>query len=280
MANRVQNAGHNAAQNVDAKATSTTDATVFAKAKEPKRPGMPKPRSDTSARDAKRQAAEQEKAERRLAAEIEQKESDDRFTSRKLLRAIILSFGRINFDPCWHEASEVRPDKYLDVRQGHNGLRNRWYGPLAFVNPPWSKQDKWLKRAHNEWRVGNVKTVVCLVPAATGAAFFHNTLANDANIFLIDGRPCFSKIDGSSQSTMHNTMVVVFGATDQQRARFAELIKGAWWLPEQLPLMYVEEDRVGLPREFAYFSTSCCSATYPASGAVAKIFCGPVVMQV
>ncbi len=68
---------------------------------------------------------------------------------------------------------------------------------------------------------------MCLVPAAIGTAFFHGTLAKDANVFLMEGRPRFSKKDGSSQSTMVNTMVVVFGATDRQRARFAEARAGS-----------------------------------------------------
>jgi hypothetical protein len=182
---------------------------------------------------AKRSAAEQREA-RRLAAETRQKESDDRFTSRVLLDPIEISFGEIDFDPCWHSASAVRPKAYLDVREGHNGLRDPWFGTVAFMNPPWSAQDKWVKRAYEQWRAGNVKIVVCLVPAATSAAVFHRTLAHVADIFFLEGRPRFSKVDRTSEPTMVNAMIVVFGATAEQKQRFAELVRGRW-MPREVP---------------------------------------------
>lgn len=53
--------------------------------------------------------AEQRRAARRLEAETRQKESDDRFTPPGLVHAVEVSFGGIDFDPCWHSASAVRP---------------------------------------------------------------------------------------------------------------------------------------------------------------------------
>ena len=197
--------------------------------------------SQPKARTEKQMAADREKAARRLAREIEQKESDDRFTSPQLIRAIEYSFGKIDFDPCWHPASAVRPKAYLDVRQGHNGLRNAWFGPLAFVNPPWSSQDKWLKRAYDQWLKGNVATVVCLVPAKTDARFFHDVLSKDADVYFLEGRPRFSKVDGSSEATMVSTMVVMFGASREQKRRFAELVRGSWWLPTPAPSFRSEQ---------------------------------------
>lgn len=199
----------------------------------------------SSAKAGKKGTAAQNMVEIRGEAKIILKESDDRFTSPKLVRAIEDSFGKIDFDPCWHKASAVNPRNYLDVRQGDDGLRDEWSGRLVFVNPPWSAQDKWLKRAYDQWLRGNVHTVVCLVPAATGAAIFHDTLARDADVYFLEGRPEFFKEDKTSEGTMRPVMVVMFGATNQQKIRFAELVKGSWWLPVRPMSVAPKESRVG-----------------------------------
>lgn len=159
------------------------------------------------------------------------KESDNRFTSPDIVRAIENACGKIDFDPCWHPASAVNPKAYLDVRQGDDGLRDDWCGRFVFVNPPWSAQDRWVKRAYSQWKNGNAGVVVCLVPAKTDALVFHEVLAHEADIFLIKGRPHFFREDAKSEGTMHATMLVVFGATAKQKSRIATLLQGAWWEP-------------------------------------------------
>ena len=85
---------------------------------------------------------------------------DNRFTSPDTIRAVEESFGRIDFDPCWHEASAVKPVAYLDFRKGQDGLTRPWKGPVAFVDPPWSAAKKLLKRAYDQWKNGNVDKVI------------------------------------------------------------------------------------------------------------------------
>lgn len=225
------------------------------------------------ARTAKQMAAEQEKAARLLARETRQNESDDRFTSPRLIRAIEESFGKISFDPCWHEASAVRPDHYLDVRQGHNGLRDHWSGRLVFVNPPWSNQDAWIKRAFDQWLKGNVGIVICLVPAATDARFFHEILAKHADVYFVEGRPHFSKEDRSSEATMRPTMIVIFGANRDQRARFAARVRGSWWLPNRATPIRADRHRGNVRSPFHYDGSISCAAI--SSSAYNTVICGP-----
>ena len=227
------------------------------------------PRSKTD----RQVAADRKKAERRLAREIEQRESDDRFTPPQLIRAVEDSFGGIDFDPCWHEASAVRPKAYLDVRRGHNGLRNEWSGPLAFVNPPWSAQDRWVRRAHDQWLSGNVDTVVCLVPAKTDARFFHDTLAKDADVYFLEGRPRFFKEDGSSEATMVSVMVVMLGATDQQKGRFAERVRGSWWLPGRASSVRIGKARAASLAVTHYYDAASCASLH--EDACKTVICTP-----
>ncbi|KQN01205.1 hypothetical protein ASE78_17435 [Sphingomonas sp. Leaf25] len=225
---------------------------------------------------SKQKAVDQKTDERRRAAEVKQKESDNRFTSPELIRAIEDSFGPIDFDPCWHEASAVRPGAYLDVRQGHNGLRDEWAGRLAFVNPPWSSQDKWVKRGHDQWAKGNATTVLCLVPAKTDTKFFHAILATEADVYFLEGRPRFFKEDGTSEATMVSTMLVMFGASDEQKIRFSELVRGSWWLPSRSSPILVSELGTGGPYAFRSCSVSSCVTSYPRSLIIDTVLCAPL----
>ena len=231
----------------------------------------PKPRT------AKQAAADLAKAERRLAAEIIQKETDDRFTPHEMVSAFEDSFGEIDFDPCWHAGSAVVPKRYLNVREGHNGLRDDWSGPFALVNPPWSAQDKWLRRAHHEWKAGRVTTVVCIVPAKTDARFFHDTLAKDADVYFLEGRPRFFKEDKTSEGTMVAVMVVMLGATDEQKKRFAKLVRGSWCRLARLTSDLSAQERVGSIRTIRSYGQSSCAPLYRRGDVCPTVRCTPLI---
>lgn len=204
------------------------------------------------------------------AGAVALKESDNRFTSPSFIAAIEHAFGGIDFDPCWHPASAVRPQAWLDVRRGDDGLRDDWSGRLAFVNPPWSNQKKWIERAHDQRSSGKVGTIVCLVPAKTDTRFFHEVLSKVADVYFIEGRPRFFKEDGSSEATMVSAMVVIFGATSEQKQRFAQRIRGSWWLPN---------GRIADFTGRVPASASCVVVNYPvmtcAASSGASVLCAP-----
>ena len=203
------------------------------------------------------------KATRSSKARSVLKESDNRFTARTFVKAVEYSFGKISFDPCWHPASAVKPKAYFDVREGHDGLTDEWSGRLAFVNPPWSNQKKWIERAYDQWLKGNVGTVICLVPSKTDTDLFHDILAKDADIFFLKRRPRFSKVDGTSQSTAQSVMVVIFGATPAQKERFAEQVAGSWCLLVQSPSVRMDNRRAGLVEVIRHRGLVPYAFTYP-----------------
>ena len=160
-------------------------------------------------------------------------DSDDRFTHPVVLSAVEESFGPIDFDPCWHEASAVRPVGYLDIRKSQDGLRDPWQGPLAFVNPPWSAAKKFLERSYDQWKKGNVKTVICLIPSNTDTTFFHTVLKAEADVYFVMRRMRFFKKDRSQYYSNQAVMIVIFGATEQEKARFEARLPGSWWMPHK-----------------------------------------------
>jgi DNA-binding XRE family transcriptional regulator len=153
---------------------------------------------------------------------------DSRFTSLAFMSNINAAFGEVDIDPCGHESSPVIAHRRILFAQGGDGLTEDWSGRLAYVNPPYSAAARWLRRAHEQWIAGNVQTVVCLVPVRTDSGLFHDVLSKVADFYLLRGRPKFTDLSGKAQHTPFSIMVVMLGATADQKRRYAELVPGFW----------------------------------------------------
>ncbi len=157
---------------------------------------------------------------------------DSRFTPPDFMAGIYEAFGEVDLDPCAHPLSPVIANRRIVLSEGGDGLTDAWSGRLAYVNPPFSAQLQWLRRAHEQWQAGYVESVVCLVPVRTDSTWFHDILSVDAEIYLLAGRVKFLNLEGKGQHTPFALMLVTLGATAAQRARYAELSRG-YWLPRR-----------------------------------------------
>ncbi|WP_375287262.1 DNA N-6-adenine-methyltransferase [Sphingomonas sp.] len=153
---------------------------------------------------------------------------DSRFTPPDFMASIYDAFGEIDIDPCSNELSPVVARRRILPSEGGDGLADDWSGRLAFVNPPYSELLKWLKRTHEQWKAGNVETVVCLVPIRTDSPWFQQVLSVDADLFLLQGRVRFLDPRGKGQHTPFSLMLVALGTSPEQRKRYAELVSGYW----------------------------------------------------
>lgn len=167
--------------------------------------------------------------ERSYWGQGDKEDRDSRFTPPDFMEIIYEAFGPVDLDPCAHRMSPVVAARRIILEEGGDGLVDEWSGKLAFVNPPFSAQLLWLRRAYSQWLTGNVETIVCLVPARTDSAWFHETLAVDADIYLLQGRLKFLSTAGKAQPTPFSLMLVTLGASDEQKARLAELTPGGWF---------------------------------------------------
>lgn len=153
---------------------------------------------------------------------------DSRFTPPDFMAHVHAAFGEIDLDPCAHRLSPVVARRRILLDEGGDGLVDDWSGRLAFVNPPFSELTRWLERAHGEWSVGRVSTVVCLVPVRTDSALFHDRISADADIYLLRGRIRFLDPRGRAQPTPFSLMVLTFGTSPTQREAFAGAVPGFW----------------------------------------------------
>ena len=166
--------------------------------------------------------------ERSYWGQGDKQDRDSRFTPPDFMDDIYSAFGEVDLDPCANTLSPVIARRRILLSEGGNGLEDDWSGRLIFLNPPFSELLKWLRRAHEQWRAGNVATVVCLVPVRTDSPWFHDTLSADADIFFLKGRVRFLDLKGKGQHTPFSLMVLTVGASPEQKTRYAELVEGFW----------------------------------------------------
>ncbi|HET8689681.1 MAG TPA: DNA N-6-adenine-methyltransferase [Methanosarcina sp.] len=88
--------------------------------------------------------------------------------------------------------------------EAENGLAQEWSG-MVWMNPPYGREiGKWMRKAYESAQAG--ATVVCLVPARTDTAWWHD-YAIRGEIRFIRGR---LKFGGSKNSAPFPSAVVVF----------------------------------------------------------------------
>lgn len=115
-------------------------------------------------------------------------------TPRSLIDALTRHLGPIGLDPCSNQASEVDAYAALDcVADGlDDGIEADWLeiepGHLVYVNPPYARGElaRWMAKCSTEAARG--VEIVALVPASTGANWFHRALDSAQALALWRGR--------------------------------------------------------------------------------------------
>jgi phage N-6-adenine-methyltransferase len=86
-----------------------------------------------------------------------------------------------------------------------NGLAKRWRG-VCWMNPPYGRQiGLWMRKAYVSAECG--ATVVCLVPARTDTAWWHDFVAKASEVRFVRGR---LKFGASKNAAPFPSAVVVF----------------------------------------------------------------------
>jgi phage N-6-adenine-methyltransferase len=102
-------------------------------------------------------------------------------------------------------AQTAKCERYFTAEQ--DALRQEWSGTV-FCNPPYGRLlGRWLRKAYTSVQAG--ATVVCLVPARTDTAWWHDYCSRGA-VFFIRGRLRFG--DGRGPAPFPSA-VVVFAPT-------------------------------------------------------------------
>ena len=131
--------------------------------------------------------------------------TDEWATPQALFAALDAEFG-FTLDPCALPCS-AKCERYFTPDD--DGLSRPWEG-VVFMNPPYGRDiGKWVEKAWLEALRG--ATVVCLIPARTDTAYWHDFVMKADEVRFIRGRLHFG---GDHERTAHNapfpSAVVVF----------------------------------------------------------------------
>ena len=91
--------------------------------------------------------------------------------------------------------------------RAEDGLSQRWDG-VVWMNPPYGREIRsWMAKAVDSWRDG--ATVVCLVPARTDTAWWHD-YAMLGEIRFLRGRLKFVNRQGNGDSAPFPSALIVY----------------------------------------------------------------------
>jgi hypothetical protein len=115
---------------------------------------------------------------------------------------LIQKLGRFDLDVCGIKTHKTA-DKIIELPE--DGLYCDWSGRV-WLNPPYSNPSPWLEKMsiHNNG--------IALVLNSTDTDWFHKYIFNQQSaILFMNGRPKFTRIDGSVFSIMRGVVLVAYG---------------------------------------------------------------------
>jgi len=128
--------------------------------------------------------------------------TDEWATPLSFFRTLEHEFGPFDLDPCATPENAKAPKFYT---REQNGLAQEWVGKV-FMNPPYGRTIKeWVRKAY-ESRVA-CPLVVCLVPARTCSAWWHDYIEGRAEVRFIRGR---LKFGGAKWNAPFPSAVVIY----------------------------------------------------------------------
>ena len=124
-------------------------------------------------------------------------------TPPDLFAALDAEFG-FTLDPASTDENALCDVHYTEA---DNGLTHSWAGHTVFLNPPYGRTiGHWMAKARAEADAG--ATVVCLVPARTDTAWWHDYCMSGEFRFL-RGRVSFTRDDGKTGRAPFPSAIVI-----------------------------------------------------------------------
>ena len=127
--------------------------------------------------------------------------TDEWATPQWLFDALHREFA-FTLDPCATRENAKCPRFFT---REDDGLLQNWGDEVVFMNPPYGAMiSRWMWKAYDSARKG--ATVVCLVPARTDTAWWHNS-AMKGEVRLLRGR---LKFGNATNSAPFPSAIVIF----------------------------------------------------------------------
>lgn len=95
-----------------------------------------------------------------------------------------------------------------DLRK--DSLKINWnYNRDVWCNPPHSKTEQFVRKAHKEWQEGNINIIMIIPTNTMSSRFWHECIEGIAEYHAVEGRPRFLKNGRPSIFNSRNAYVCV-----------------------------------------------------------------------
>lgn len=136
-------------------------------------------------------------------------DSDEWYTPVEVFGELAERYGPFDLDPATCPASPLWPLIPAHYTQADDGLARPWHGRV-WVNPPYSNNAGWVRRAIRAFTMGEVEVVVLLVPARTDTGWWAEALSAGAVACFRTGRVHFHMPSGRKGSPPFASAALVF----------------------------------------------------------------------
>lgn len=157
-------------------------------------------------------------------------EADAYSTPPWLLDLVREVCGAIEFDPASNDAAQEYVQAITYYTADDNGLDPaRWWSGVTWLNPPYSQPAcaKFIARAVEEWRAGNLEELWVLTNAAVNTQWWHElTSVADVVMFPPKRIQFWHPQASAPDRNRYEQSLVYCGA---ERARAVEVFEGAGW---------------------------------------------------
>lgn len=128
-------------------------------------------------------------------------------TPKALLGLLDGVFGKWDLDPCSPRKNGPVNAKVRFTAED-DGLSVPWNGSV-YANPPYGRGLRdWIGKARREYELGNAKLVVLLIPARPDTSYWHDEIADHAEVIFLRGRLRFGE---STQSAPFPSALILYG---------------------------------------------------------------------
>jgi phage N-6-adenine-methyltransferase len=128
-----------------------------------------------------------------------------------------LGWSQFDFDPC-AAPDTAKASDYISEETG-DGLSLPWRGNAVWMNPPFSRQKRWLLKASRESRENRLKIAALVLPSFDAAYWRPAVWESAAELWMLEGRIAFERNGVPAHNSSSKSCIVVF---DQDRAKRAQ----------------------------------------------------------
>jgi len=142
-------------------------------------------------------------------------ETAEHYTPKQIIDLVIGTLGGIDLDPCSNSGDSPNIPAGEHYTQFENGLSRTWFGRV-YMNPPYGREiGNWVRKLVSEFRAGNVRSAVALVPARVDTSWFGELYGFP--ICFIRGRLRFLDSNGEPQGSAPFPSAIVYMGNDSER---------------------------------------------------------------